>query len=126
MLSPFNGGKTGLGLLSRLAMLPPGSKMSDIDTVVQGLASQLKKRKRQRVWRLVIGCSCLIAAAYGYVRYKDATAPPPEPRFETARVEVRDIIEEVQSTGVVEPLNQVEVGSQVSGRVVSVDVDFND
>lgn len=36
------------------------------------------------------------------------------------------MIEEVQSTGVVEPVNQVEIGAQVSGRVVSVDVDFND
>lgn len=100
--------------------------MSDIDTVVQGLADQLKKRKRQRVWRMVLGCSLVLASVYGFVKYKETTAPPPVPRFETALVEVRDIVEEVQSTGVVEPVNQVDIGSQVSGRVVSVEVDFND
>ncbi len=100
--------------------------MDDIDTVVQGLAAQLQKRKRTRVVRTLIGFSLLGAAAFGFAYYKKVTAPPPEPRFTTSSVQVRDIVEEVQSTGVVEPVTQVDVGAQVSGRVVSVEVDFND
>ena len=100
--------------------------MSDIDTVVQGLSTQLKRRKKQRLIRTLVGIGVLVAAIFGFAYYKKATAPPPEPRFETSEVEVRDIIEEVQSTGVVEPVTQVDIGAQVSGRVVSVEVDFND
>src|SRR6186713_1210630 len=105
---------------------PPGETMSDIDTVVQGLATQLKRRKRQRLVRSLVGVGLLACSGAGFVYYKRVSAPPPEPRFETAAVEVRDIIEEAQSTGVVEPVNQVDIGAQVSGRVVSVEVDFND
>jgi len=100
--------------------------MSDIDTVVQGLAAELKKRKRRRLIRSALTVLTLAFAAVGYGYYKKVTAPAPTPRFETAAVEVRDIIEEVQSTGVVEPVNQVDIGAQVSGRVVTVEVDFND
>jgi HlyD family secretion protein len=63
---------------------------------------------------------------WGTAAYRRKNAPPPEPQFTTASLEVRDIVEEVQSTGVVEPVNQVDIGAQVSGRVVNVFVDFND
>jgi HlyD family secretion protein len=63
---------------------------------------------------------------WGTAAYRRKNAPPPEPQFTTAALEVRDIVEEVQSTGVVEPVNQVDIGAQVSGRVVNVFVDFND
>ncbi len=100
--------------------------MNDIDTVVQGLADQLRKRKRQRIVRTLLGLAVLLAAGGGFAYYKKASEPPPEPRFSTSPVEVRDIIEEVQSTGVVEPVTQVDIGAQVSGRIVTVAVDFND
>jgi len=100
--------------------------MSEIDTVVQGLATQLKRRRRQRTLRAVAVMGVLVSGGAGLVYYQRASAPPPAARFVTAPVEVRSIGEEVQSTGVVEPLNQVDVGAQVSGRIVSVDVDFND
>lgn len=99
--------------------------MNDIDTVVQGLAAELKRRKRQQLLRIALTVGATVGAAGGYAYYRHVTAPPPQPRFMTSAVEVRDIIEEVQSTGVVEPLNQVDVGAQVSGRIVSVEVDYN-
>jgi HlyD family secretion protein len=40
-------------------------------------------------------------------------------------VAVGDVIEKVQATGTVQPLLQVNVGAQVSGRVTQVFVDFN-
>jgi len=102
------------------------SGAKDIRAVVEGLEKELRDRKRKRWIRWGVGLTLLAGASFAYISYKRAHAPPPEARFTSAEVEVRDVIEEVQSTGVVEPVNQVEVGAQVSGRVVTVDVDFND
>ena len=100
--------------------------MDDIGSVVQGLERELAARKRKRWVRLAVIVIGGVAVFVGFGFYRRANAPPPEPQFTTSSVQVRDVVEEVQSTGVVEPVNQVEIGAQVSGRVVTVDVDFND
>ena len=75
---------------------------------------------RRIVTLLVIGG--LIAAA---VVYRSRTKPPPPARYITKQLSVGEVVETVQSTGVVKPLTEVQVGAQVSGRVVKVHVDFN-
>lgn len=106
---------------------PDGSSSgNDVRQVVNQLERELRAGRRRKWIRWAVTLAVLIGAGSGFVAYRRATAPPPEPQFTTAALEVRDVIEEVQSTGVVEPVNQVEIGAQVSGRIVSVDVDFND
>ena len=100
--------------------------MDDIRTVVQGLEKELVQQRRRRRVRWALTLLGLAVAVAGFSVYRKQTAPPPEPQFTTAKLQVRDVIEEVQSTGVVEPVNEVDVGAQVSGRIVTVDVDFND
>src|SRR5690606_34260564 len=57
---------------------------------------------------------------------RERLAPSEEPAtYELAALERRDIVERVQSTGTVKPLTEVQVGAQVSGRVVKVHADFN-
>lgn len=52
---------------------------------------------------------------------------PPEPvRFTTATLERGDLTLRVTATGTLEPLNQVDVGTEVSGTIVRILVDFND
>ena len=46
--------------------------------------------------------------------------------FKTATVTRGDLTVMVTATGVLEPVNQVEVGTEISGTVKSVEVDFND
>jgi HlyD family secretion protein len=46
--------------------------------------------------------------------------------FTTAQVERGNLTVFVTATGVLEPVNQVEVGTEISGTVKSVEVDFND
>ncbi len=46
--------------------------------------------------------------------------------YRTAEVERGDLTLMVTATGNLQPLNQVEVGSEVSGTIASVPVDFND
>jgi HlyD family secretion protein len=51
--------------------------------------------------------------------------PPPPARYVTALPSTGDVAEKVQATGAVQPLLQVNVGSQVNGRIATVKVDFN-
>jgi HlyD family secretion protein len=47
-------------------------------------------------------------------------------RYETAGVERGDLTVTVTATGTLEPVNQVDVGSELSGIIETVEVDFND
>lgn len=104
----------------------PSSPGRDVDEIVRLLEADLKRETRRRRLRWALGLGLVIAAGVGAVGYQRATAPPPPARFTLGPSERRDVVEKVQSTGVVEPVNKVEIGSQVSGRVVTVRVDFND
>jgi len=54
-----------------------------------------------------------------------ARSKPSAPRYRTAAVERGDVIATVSATGTVKPLVQVEVGSQVSGTLNKLYVDYN-
>ncbi len=62
------------------------------------------------------------AAAYAYRTYIKKTAPP---ESTTATTSQGDIIEVVSSTGPVQPTRTIEIGTQVSGIVQKLYVDFN-
>ncbi len=62
----------------------------------------------------------LFALGYGWSR-PDATAA-----YRTAEVESGDIRVAISATGTLRALSTVEIGSQISGQVISVEVDFND
>ena len=57
----------------------------------------------------------------GYVSVGDRSSV----QYFTAKVDQGDISQVVQSTGTINPINTVPVGSVVSGNVVAVNVDFN-
>lgn len=67
----------------------------------------------------------IVALIGGFMFYRQKTRPKPPPRYVTATTSTGDVFETVQSTGQVQPLTQVQVGAQVSGRVTKVFVDFN-
>ena len=98
----------------------------NVQEVVDGLERELRIGRRRKWIRWGVTLVVLGGLGFGTVVYQRKNAPLPEPQFTTALLEVRDVVEEVQSTGVVEPVNQVDIGAQVSGRVVNVFVDFND
>ncbi|MBK8994346.1 MAG: efflux RND transporter periplasmic adaptor subunit [Myxococcales bacterium] len=102
-----------------------GTQPGVVTDAVRDLEKQLRAEGARRWVRRLIVVGVVVAAVVGFASYRRATRPPPAPRFSTEAVEQRDIVEQVQSTGSVKPLTEVQVGAQVSGRIVKVHVDFN-
>jgi HlyD family secretion protein len=61
------------------------------------------------------------AGIYFFVRGRK----PPAPHFDTSKVTRGNIIARVTATGTVSALVTVQVGSQVSGRIAQINVDYN-
>ncbi len=70
---------------------------------------------------LVIAFGGLAAGGYFFwLNGKEKTA-----EFRTAKVIKGPVVASVSATGVIRPINLVQVGSQVSGTIVKINVDFN-
>lgn len=92
---------------------------------VTRLENELAAQARNRwLWRIAIPIA-LVLLWFGYQAWSEASEPPPKPRFVEVLVEPRSVVQLVESTGRLKPLTEVQVGAQVSGRVVRVLVDFN-
>lgn len=93
----------------------------DIGAVL-GLDNESAGRRRL-FWLTGAGVALvLVVGVYLLLRPTDGTAL----RFETAEVQQGDLTVTVTATGTVQPVNQVDVGSELSGTIENVYVDFND
>jgi HlyD family secretion protein len=78
-------------------------------------------------WVKTVGVLAVLAAAGGAWVYWQKAHPAPEvPRFRTAAVDRGAISQAVLANGTVQPVNTVNVGTQVSGTVLERSADFND
>jgi len=75
------------------------------------------------MWRLAAAIFLLCALLAGYTYITRASAGP---NFITATLERGVISTAVKATGTIDPVIMVEVSSQLSGRIASVPVNFND
>jgi HlyD family secretion protein len=82
----------------------------------------MMSKRRKIVW--VVALLVLGTGVFAFVRYRQAHRQP-EIRFETAKVERGRIVARVTATGTLSALVTVQVGSQVSGRIKEILVDFN-
>jgi HlyD family secretion protein len=80
-----------------------------------------KTRARRWPWLLLL----VVALGGGGYYWKQKTAAPAGPRYLTGEITQGDVREAVETTGTVQPMVLVQVGSQVSGRITRVLVDFN-
>lgn len=79
---------------------------------------------RRRAWYWLVGLGLVaLAGAAGFL-LQDPTEE--SPRFKTATVERGDLTVKVTATGQLQPVTQVDVGTEVSGTIDQVTVDFND
>ena len=100
--------------------------MTETIAATEELKKALSAEEGARRWVRRLGIALgLILAIGGGMAWSAAHQPPPPARFTTAPVAIGDILENVQATGTVQPLLQVNVGTQVSGVVTQVFVDYN-
>ncbi|MBN2371536.1 MAG: efflux RND transporter periplasmic adaptor subunit, partial [Vicinamibacteria bacterium] len=98
-----------------------GAKDEGLAAIVEGGADG-QRRRRTRLW-LAAGLAFLLLAGYCVARSRGGSKAA---RFRTEPVTRGELIVKITATGKLQPLNQVDVGSEVSGLVESVFVDDND
>jgi HlyD family secretion protein len=75
--------------------------------------------------RWMIIAIVVVLAGVGLVALRWLRASNGEPRFRTVKVERGDLVQLVKATGQVQPIKTVQVGTQVTGPVQKLYVDYN-
>lgn len=84
-------------------------------------------RRNQRRWPKWVALALLVALAAGGLWYWQAIGgAAAQLRYTTALAAKADITVVVTATGTIQPLNQVDISSELSGTVRAVNVDYND
>ena len=97
------------------------SDQKDIDSILEG------ERPRSRwVWRLLMVAVLLAAGVAGWFYLRQPSGAAAAISFSTAEVTKGRLEVLVSATGTLEPVVQVDVGTEVSGTISSVEADFND
>ncbi|MDP4236244.1 MAG: efflux RND transporter periplasmic adaptor subunit, partial [Bacteroidota bacterium] len=104
----------------------PAVAQSEIQPLSELIERENKRQANRRLRRRIglIALPFVLAALWFFV-----LAPKPVPmamRFRMSHLSTGDIVREVRATGEVEAVTTVQVGAEVSGRLASVQVDFND
>jgi len=101
------------------------SKTNPESDIVQtlGIDQSSRNRKRLKRWLAVVFLAAL-AAVTAIVIWKGTQASTGDV-FKTQEAKRGDIIVTVTATGTLEPKNQVDVGSELSGIIQSVEADYN-
>ncbi|CAN5899236.1 efflux RND transporter periplasmic adaptor subunit [soil metagenome] len=100
--------------------------MSEPAAITEDVRRALAAEEGGRRWLRRLAALGVVAVLVGgglVFRAKHRPAPPA--RYVTTTPSTGDVAEKVQATGAVQPVLQVNVGSQVNGRVAKVYVDFN-
>jgi HlyD family secretion protein len=116
--------RSGLERLDTATSTPtnaPNGAVDDAPAVAALLERNAPATHRRRL--LVLAALVLIAVTAGLLYVRDGGD---QRHFATTPVERGDIVATVSATGVLSPLTQVDVGSEVSGVIDKVFVDFND
>jgi HlyD family secretion protein len=79
---------------------------------------------KKPLW-IAIGLAVLVGGFIGYRQWRAHVAAGAAPRFETVAIDRGPIVAKVTATGTLSALVTVQVGTQVSGRIKEILVDFN-
>ena len=88
------------------------------------LPMNISPRDRKVIIWLVVGL--VVLGGVGFAIQSKLTGGEEKPRYKTAEVDRGSIVQFVTATGTLNPVALVNVGTQVSGTVSEVNVDFND
>ena len=95
------------------------------DELEKLLGTGSTKRRVRPVWLIAAVVALLLVATAGYFLLRDGNGAAAA-RYVTAPVTRGELVVRVSATGNLQPLNQVEVGSELSGTIQTVLVDDND
>ena len=87
--------------------------------------TQTKPTGQLWMWSLVSTIAVFILLALGAALFLALKNGDESPRFRTEKIVRGDIVETVSATGVLNPVNTILVGTQVSGTVSHIYADFN-
>ncbi|HPT28123.1 MAG TPA: biotin/lipoyl-binding protein, partial [Bryobacteraceae bacterium] len=91
---------------------------------ILGVTTNGKKWRKRAIWLLVLLLACA-AALWALNKWQSAPAAPTV-RYRTEKATTGDLTVTVTATGQLQPTKTVEVGSEVSGIIDAVLVDYND
>lgn len=97
--------------------------IADDDLAATGRPLRRGSPNARRWWILAGAIILVILAIWGISRLVNGGRDAP--RYETAPVGYADIVSTVEETGTVNPVNEVDVGTQVSGTITTLSVDYN-
>ena len=102
--------------------------MSNQSEEANGLQDILDFEQRRSKWpkRVVIILAVVVLVAVGWWYFGNPSDAKTRVGYRTAEVVREDLRVIVSATGTLEPVNQVDVGTEVSGTISSIKVDFND
>jgi HlyD family secretion protein len=86
----------------------------------------LDEAPRSRAWLRFIGAAALLAGIVAAALWYYTTRNNITVQYRTAPVTRGDLTVIVTATGTVQPVNQVDVGTEISGTIRTVEVDYND
>ncbi|BAW79960.1 RND family efflux transporter MFP subunit [Candidatus Nitrosoglobus terrae] len=107
---------------STLSSIATHSPNIDEINQVLGLTQQTSHRKRWRIW-VIIALALTLA---GTIIARQTAHNNTGTQFNTSSVQQGNLIVTVTATGTLKPVNQVDVGSELSGTIETVVVDYND
>ncbi len=104
---------------AQIAPAPQRRPLADI------VANEKKRTRRRRllVWAALAAVPVLVFAVWFALRPRPV---PLSAQYRALPVTQGDVVREVRATGHVEAVTTVQVGAEISGRIATVEVDYND
>ncbi|RJP92437.1 MAG: efflux RND transporter periplasmic adaptor subunit [Desulfobacteraceae bacterium] len=104
--------------------MSPTSFRQDSDiTATLGLDASSTQKKHRLRWTVII--ALVIAAVFGFIKW-NGNKNETKTQYKTEEARRGDLTITVTATGNLAPTNEVQVGSELSGIIDTVDADYND
>ncbi len=116
----------------QVTAIAPPTKTEDIEQqrraaeLERALGMDRRSRWRKRIIRLIILIAVVSLGYFAWVDWQKKQALKDKPSFHTETITRSSLTRTITATGTLQPTTKVEVGSEVSGRIESVDVTWND